>query len=103
MRCTMKLKIGTILLTVVTLGACGSVKKPEVMLQNVRVAGIGLKGATLVADLDIKNGNDFDIETDSITYELFANTSTTGSWDTVLKRTFSQHVKIEEEEATRVE
>jgi LEA14-like dessication related protein len=91
------------LVTVVAAGCIGRVRKPEVVLSGVRVAGIGLRGATLIADLDINNQNDFDIETDSITYELFANTSGDGNWSPVLQRTFKQRVVIKEEETTRVE
>ena len=48
--------------------------------------------------------NDFTIETDSITYQLFANTSSEGdTWQPVLQRTYAQRIVIPEEERTRVE
>ena len=85
--------------------ACiGRVKKPEVELTAVRVAGVGLKGATLIADLDINNQNDFNIETDSIAYELFASTSAdNGNWSQVLKRTYTQRIQIGRENSSKVE
>jgi LEA14-like dessication related protein len=92
------------LLAMFAAGCIGRVRKPEVVLNTVRVGGIGLRGASLIAELDINNQNDFDIETDSIAYELFANTSGDGStWSPVLARTWAQRVLIKEEETTRVE
>lgn len=93
-----------LLLTTVAAGCIGRVRKPEVTLNAVRVAGIGLRGASLVAELDINNRNDFTIETDSIRYELFANTSGDGTnYAPVLQRTFTQRVVIDEDKTTRVE
>jgi LEA14-like dessication related protein len=85
--------------------ACASaVRRPEIELAGVRVGGIGLRGASLIAELDINNPNDFTIETDSISYELFANTSSDGeTWQPVLQRTYAQRIVIPEDERTRVE
>jgi LEA14-like dessication related protein len=92
------------LLATVAAGCIGRVRRPEVVLNSVRVAGIGLRGASLIAELDINNQNDFDIETDSIKYQLFANTSGDGStWSPVLQRTYAQRILIKEEQTTRVE
>ena len=92
------------LLAAMVAGCIGRVRRPEVVLNAVRVAGIGLRGASLIAELDINNQNDFDIETDSITYELFANTSGDGtSWSPMLQRTYAQRILIREEQTTRVE
>lgn len=96
--------LAVVWLAVFAAGCIGRVRKPEVTLNAVRVAGIGLRGASLIAELDINNQNDFTIETDSIRYELFANTSGDGSnWSPVLTRTFTQHVKIDEDKTTRVD
>lgn len=91
--------------SVLLAGACASsVRRPEIVLNSIRVGGVGLRGATLVAELDINNQNDFDIATDSITYELFANTSSSGEeWEPVLRRTYAQRIVVEEDEVTRVE
>lgn len=99
------MKLGLVLLAAMVATSCASaVRRPEIELAGIRVAGIGLKGASLVADLDIDNPNDFDIETDSITYQLFANTSSDGeSWQPVLQRTYSQRIVVAEEKTTRVE
>jgi LEA14-like dessication related protein len=67
------------------------------------VAGIGLRGASLVADLDINNQNDFSIETDSIAYRLFASTSGDGTWQPLFQRTYTQRIVIPEDQRTRIE
>src|SRR5688572_32899423 len=55
--------------------ACQRVSPPNVELQRVRLGGIGLAGSTLIAELRIENPNDFAIETDSITFQLEARSS----------------------------
>lgn len=83
---------------------CGGVRKPEITLTGMRLGSLGLRGASLIADLEINNQNDFDIETDSITYQLFGNTSSDGAtWSPLLQRTYGQRIVIPEEKVTRVE
>jgi LEA14-like dessication related protein len=85
-------------------GCASAVKRPEIDLIGIRLGGIGIRGATLIAELDITNPNDFTIETDSVAYQLFANTSSDGgTWQPVLQRTFTQRMVIPEDEKTRVE
>ena len=85
-------------------GACASVRRPEVQLTGVRLGGIGLRGASLVAELEISNPNSFDIATDSIGYRLYANTSTSGTqWEPVLQRTVTQRIVARGSDVTRVE
>jgi LEA14-like dessication related protein len=99
------MKAGLLLLAVGLASSCASaVRRPEIELTGIRVGGIGLRGASLIADLDIDNRNDFDIETDSITYQLFANTSSSGeSWQPILQRSYTQRIVIAEDKVTRVE
>jgi LEA14-like dessication related protein len=93
-----------LMMAVVLAGCIGRVRQPEVTLNSVRVAGIGLRGAALIAELDIKNDNDFTIETDSIRYELYGNTSSDGTtWSPVLQRAYTQRIVLDEERTTRVE
>lgn len=98
----MKAKLSVLITAVLLAGCLGSVKKPEVVLQDIRVGGIGVRGASLIAELDIRNANDFDIETDSITYELFA-ANAQGEWDRMLTRSYTQRIQIDENRTTRVE
>ncbi|HSJ15587.1 MAG TPA: LEA type 2 family protein [Longimicrobiales bacterium] len=66
-----RIRISLPLAGLALLAACSSVfRQPEVQLQSVRVGGIGLRGATLVAQLHIDNPNSFGLETRSFTYDL---------------------------------
>jgi LEA14-like dessication related protein len=92
------------LLGVLAAACIGRVRAPIVELTGIRFGGIGLRGATLIAQLDIDNPNDFSIETDSITYEFEAsNPSETENWTPVTKGTNTQRIRIDEERKTAVE
>ena len=70
---------GLAVLAVLLASACATVKRPEIELIGVRVGGVGLRGATLIAELDVNNPNGFEITTDSIAYQLLANTAGSGA------------------------
>ena len=97
--------VGLALLAVLFSSACASVKRPEIELIGVRVGGVGLRGATLIAELDVNNPNGFEITTDSIAYQLLANTAASGTeqWQPVLQRTHTERIVIDQDDITRVE
>jgi LEA14-like dessication related protein len=85
-------------------GCIGRVKQPEVKLAGVRVAGIGLKGATMIADVEISNPNDVTLETDSITYQFEASDpSGNGSWSRVTQGTYTQRIQVRDNSTTKLE
>ena len=86
-------------------GACSSaIKQPEVNLLSIGVGGIGLRGATLIANVEIANPNSFAIETDSISYDLeAANPSDASSWTRVSMGTVTERIKVDDHGRTRVE
>lgn len=85
-------------------GACAHVQKPEVELTGVRVAGVGLKGASLIADLDVRNPNDMTAQTDSIVYELYASTpNQNGGWTRILQSSYGSPISLRSNNTTRVE
>lgn len=96
---------GSILLASALAAGCSSVvKQPEVTLTSIEVGGIGLRGATLIAHLDVGNPNSFDIETDSIVYELeAASPSDATSWSRITQGTVTQRIKIDDNNKTKVE
>src|SRR5262245_32104181 len=98
-------KIGVVACAGLLAGACaGRVRAPEVQLAGVEVGGIALRGATMIAELDIKNPNSFRIETDSITYELeAANPSDANSWSRVSLGTVTDRIRIGDGDETKVE
>lgn len=85
-------------------GCSAALKQPEIELASLSVGGIGLRGATLIAHVDIRNPNSFDLETDSITYELeAADASDAGSWSRVTQGTVTERIKVNNHGHTRVE
>jgi LEA14-like dessication related protein len=52
--------------------ACGGrmVQEPEVTLDSVRLAGLGLRGGTLLVTLEVTNPNRFTLQASQVSYEL---------------------------------
>jgi LEA14-like dessication related protein len=79
----------------VSMSACRRIEPPLVELHGVRFAGIGLRGASLVADMRIENPNNFDIEADSITFTLEASdASAPGTWTPVTSGTNRERQRV---------
>lgn len=79
--------------------ACvGRVRQPEIALAGVKLGGLGLRGGTVVAQLEIRNPNSFDVETSAITYDLKVSDRTADqeTWLDFAKGTFREEVKVEE-------
>jgi|SRR5688572_24285034 len=88
-------------LAVFVIGGCASlasrVREPEINLRGVKLGGIGLRGGTVVAELEIKNPNDFDLETRNISYDLkISDRDSTAkeTWVDFAKGTFEENVKV---------
>jgi LEA14-like dessication related protein len=61
------------------LGACGSgaFRQPVVELQNVQLAGLGLRGGTLIVNVEVTNPNRFTLTSNRLRYQLaIADTET---------------------------
>jgi len=93
------------LLAVAAMAGClGRAKQPEVKLAGVRVAGIGLRGATVIADVEISNPNDVTLETDSVTYLFEASDpSGGGTWSPVTRGTYTQRIQVRDNSRTQLE
>lgn len=62
------LGVGTLLVMV---GCGGTVfRQPEVTLRNVQLAGLGLRGGTLLVDVEVANPNRFALSANSLDYVL---------------------------------
>ncbi|MGQ0560884.1 MAG: LEA type 2 family protein [Gemmatimonadota bacterium] len=96
-----RLMLGAVLMV----AACSSaVKQPEVVLSSIDIAGIGLRGATLIANLEVANPNDFEIETDSISFELeAANPTEADSWSRVSRGTVTERITVDDHDRTIVQ
>lgn len=91
-------------LAAATAGCVGKVRQPEVTLAGVRVGGIGLRGGTILAVIEIKNPNGFAIETDSITYDMEASEpNASGNWTRVTQGTYAQRIAVPDGGQTQVE
>ena len=99
----------SVLLVAISAGlatACvGRVRQPEIALTGVKLGGLGLRGGTVVAQLEIKNPNSFDVETTAITYDLKVSDRNADkeSWVDFAKGTFDEKVKVGEGRTTMVE
>lgn len=70
-------------LLLATLGACGGsvFRQPEVSLENVHLAGLGLRGGTLMVNVEVTNPNRFALSANQLRYQL-AIADTESSRDT---------------------
>jgi LEA14-like dessication related protein len=90
---------------IAVVAACSElVRAPVVELTGVRVRSIGLRGATLLAQLEIENPNRFAIETDSITFQFEASdVRERGTWKRVTSGTNVEQHRVEKESRATVE
>lgn len=89
----------------VAAGGCSHVfRQPEVRLESVRLGGVGLRGATLVAQLHITNPNGFDLAARSFTYDLeLQDEDNGGDWVRLAQGTIDQKLEVTENSAKVVE
>jgi hypothetical protein len=87
---------------VITLGAvlaaaCSSMfRQPEVRLESVSLSGIGLRGASLLARLNIDNPNGFDLESRSMTYQLdLQDPDSAEHWVRLAQYTLEQKISVD--------
>lgn len=62
----------TVLLLPLVISACGGsvFKQPQVTLENVQLGGLGLRGGTLLVNLEVVNPNRFALNANQLSYEL---------------------------------
>lgn len=85
-------------------GCSSMFKEPEVRLDGVRMAGVGLRGATLVARVHISNPNGFDLATRALTYDLeLQDTEDGGEWVRLAQGTLSEPIQVGRNGSTVVE
>jgi LEA14-like dessication related protein len=82
------------------------VRQPEINLTNVKLGGIGLRGGQIIAELEIKNPNSFDVETRNITYDLKVSDRGPDNeerWVDFAKGVVEKEIKVDDGGTTRVE
>ncbi len=88
------------------LGACahGAFRQPEVTLNSLQLAGIGLKGGLVYADVSIHNPNHYALEANRISYDLqVQDPSNASNWLPFTAGTFDQDVKVGSGKTTEVQ
>jgi LEA14-like dessication related protein len=78
------------------LTGCGSAfREPTVTLQDVRIAGIGATGGTLMVDVEVMNPNRFALSTDRLRYQLaIADTRRDTTWLDLAAGTYEEPISI---------
>jgi LEA14-like dessication related protein len=91
------------LIVVATILCAGCLKSPDVELASVRLAGLGLRGATLLADLTIENPNRFAIESDSLTFVLESSDGREpATWARVTSGTHAHRYRVDKNGRTSI-
>ncbi len=87
------------------LGGCAhAFRQPEVTLTGLQLAGIGLKGGLVYADVAIKNPNRYALEANRITYDLrVQDPSNPSNWLPFTAGTFEQDVKVGSGKTTEIQ
>jgi LEA14-like dessication related protein len=97
---------GSLLALGLLAGCIGRVRQPEINLTGVRLSGLGLRGGSLLAELEIKNPNGFDVETRSITYDLQVSdrdAENKETWIQFAKGTLEDKIKVADHGTTKVQ
>jgi LEA14-like dessication related protein len=84
------------LMVALPVAACaGAYQQPEVEFEGVRLGGLGLRGGTLYAQILVSNPNRFDLETQSLTYELeVPHPTQAGEWVSFTQGTIDERVRV---------
>lgn len=96
-----------LLATVIVLGGCGAAyKRPEVRFEGMRLGGVGLRGGTFYAQLQVVNPNGFRLESSSLTYDFevtdAARTADDG-WMRLTSGTFDEPIRVGANDSADVE
>jgi LEA14-like dessication related protein len=91
----------------VLLTACiVSFKQPEVRFDGMRLGGLGVRGGTVYAQLQVTNPNRFRLETTSVSYDLeLADPGRSGDarWVRLANGQFSEPIAVAAHDSTTIE
>lgn len=92
------------LATLTNAGCFASFERPEVRLEGVRVGGIGLRGGTVYAQLQVVNPNGFTLRAQGLTYALdLAGTGGADDWLPLAEGTFDERIDVPARDSAVVE
>jgi LEA14-like dessication related protein len=81
------------------LSGCGSgvFREPVVTLENVQLAGLGLRGGTLTVNVQIQNPNRFALSTDEVEYQIAiadVNSQSDTTWVDLASGTYTEELSV---------
>jgi LEA14-like dessication related protein len=105
MKRTLRLVPVAALALTVLAGCSHAFREPQVTLANLVTGGFGLKGGSVVAQLEVKNPNPFTLSTRSIDYqfEVLDATKSDTSWVSVTKGVIDKEIRVGGNDRTIVE
>jgi LEA14-like dessication related protein len=86
--------------------ACaGAFQQPEVRFYGLRLGGLGIRGGTVYAQLNVANPNRFGLETTALTYdlELRNDENGQGTWSRLASGTFAEPIRVAARDSAVVE
>ena len=67
---SLRLLVGILLILAVPACGSGAFQQPDVRLEGVQLAGLGLRGGTLMVNVEITNPNRFSLSANQLHYQL---------------------------------
>jgi LEA14-like dessication related protein len=91
-------------LAILSTGCLGRFEEPQVRLDGIRLGSVGLRGGLLYAELSVANPNDFQLETQNLSYEIeVAQEPDGGSWLRLASGLHEDAVVVGARDSTRLE
>jgi LEA14-like dessication related protein len=84
-------------------GCFAGFERPEVRLHGVRVGGIGLRGGTVYARLQVVNPNGFTLRADELTYDLEFAGERVDEWLPFAEGVFEERIEVPGRDSATVE
>jgi LEA14-like dessication related protein len=97
--------MATAILATTVLGGCiASYEAPEVRFEGIRLGGLGLRGGTVYAQLNVVNPNRFRLRTDELSYDLeLSGAGEDREWVRLAEGTFRDRIEVAAYDSALVE
>ena len=99
--------LGALLVTLVVGGCAGGIfRQPEVTLEGVEIAGLGLRGGTILVDIQVVNPNRFALNANQLDYQLALSDAQAGAdtaWIEFATGTYDQPFSVAGRDTGRVQ
>ena len=101
----MRRVILAVLLTAIPLAGClAGYQQPEVRFDGIRLGGLGLRGGTVYAQLNVVNPNRFGLRTDALSYDLeLSGPGDDADWIRLAEGTYRERIEVEARDSAIVE